>query len=66
MKETDILAWIEKTHAQIWWDRHTDRWVCQAIADGKVFQPSRGSLREAVEAAHAEWEQHATQQTQLL
>jgi hypothetical protein len=55
MKDSDILNWLEKLHAQVWWDGKRDAWTCQIIVGGKVIQPTRHTMREAVEAAETEY-----------
>ena len=54
--ESELLDWVEKHHAQVWFDRHRNLWTCQVMYHPHVIQPSRATLRAVISDAKSQFE----------
>jgi len=50
MSDTELVDWVERNEAQIWHNRKSGNWTVQVCLNPGVIQPTRPSLREAIQA----------------
>ena len=63
MSDTEMIDWLESVGGQVWPDRERRNWTAQVIRpppNGKVIQPTRATLRAAINDAHAQYWEHQT------